>query len=118
MWLDLDGFHLAEAPEAPPLTSIMWAWRPADEQVTAYRLRLDGDVTFLATLDVEAGGGDALSAWGDRGQVAAAKDHAAAAGGPDPTTLKLRYAVDATDGSVPIPSIGRNRHEPGRGPTP
>lgn len=103
MWLDLDGFHLTGAPENPPLTSIMWAWRQAGQGTTAYRPRLDGGVTFLATLAVRAGDGDELCAWGDRGQVAAAKDHAAATGVPDPTTLQLRYAVDAPDGSVPIP---------------
>ncbi len=48
LWQDLDGLHVAAAPDAPPPTSILWAWRPDSWLV---RARLDGSVAFVAVHD-------------------------------------------------------------------
>jgi len=48
LWQDLDGLHASPAPQAPPLTSILWAWRPDSWLV---RARLDGDIAFVAVHD-------------------------------------------------------------------
>jgi hypothetical protein len=48
LWQDLDGLHVAEAPDSPPPTSILWAWRPDSWLV---RARLDGDIALVAVND-------------------------------------------------------------------
>lgn len=51
LWQDLDGVHVAEPPERPPLTSIFWAW-PHDPRLgPLVRCRLDGEGAYVATLD-------------------------------------------------------------------
>ncbi len=45
LWQDLDSLHVSEAPETPPPTSILWAWR-ADSWLI--RARLDGDTALVA----------------------------------------------------------------------
>lgn len=51
LWQDLDGLHASAAPAAPPPTSIVWGWRPDG---TLLRVRLDGDMAFVAELDAVA----------------------------------------------------------------
>ena len=52
LWQDQDGLHVAQAPEQPPLTSILWGW--ADDRLV--RVRLDGDTVYAATVDKGAQG--------------------------------------------------------------
>lgn len=101
MWQDLDGFHLDQAPDRPPLTSIMWAWCHANSPPTAFRLRLDGDVFYLASIPIPAEGWREFTPWGDRGEVAGAKT--LAGGRLDPTTQTLRHVADDGAGLAPIP---------------
>ena len=48
LWQDLDGLHVAPAPDNAPPTSILWAWRPDSWLV---RARLDGEIAFVAVHD-------------------------------------------------------------------
>jgi hypothetical protein len=78
LWQDLDGVHVAPAPEEPPPTSILWAWsdqRGADgvpEQL--WRARIEGDTVFVAQPRVDDDGQSdvvrrQLVTWGDLAQV-------------------------------------------------
>lgn len=108
MWQDLDGFHLEALPDQLPHTSILWAWSNTKGLTVAYRLRLDDKVVYLASIEVPSESGECLSVWGGRGEVAAAHDHAAEMGAPDPTALALRYVTDdPPGGAVPIPFYWR-----------
>ena len=48
LWQDLDGLHVAPAPDVAPPTSILWAWQPDRLLV---RLRLDGQTAYVAVHD-------------------------------------------------------------------
>jgi len=45
-WADLDGFHVAAAPAAPPISTHLWAWR----QQWWLRARLDTDRVVAGVL--------------------------------------------------------------------
>jgi hypothetical protein len=55
LWQDVDGLHVAPAPESPPPTSILWGWRDN----CLLRVRLDGDATFIAVHDISDAEGTA-----------------------------------------------------------
>lgn len=51
LWQDLDGLHVEPVPADAPPTSIMWGWRGDSLLV---RVRLDGDVAYVAVHDATA----------------------------------------------------------------
>jgi hypothetical protein len=53
LWQDLDGLHVESAPASPPPTSLLWGWHGDTHLV---RVRLDGDIAFVAVHTVAAGG--------------------------------------------------------------
>lgn len=57
LWQDLDGLHVSAAPAAAPPAPIVWGWRPDG---TLLRVRLDGDVAFVAELDAVSAAGEAV----------------------------------------------------------
>lgn len=51
-WADLDGLHLAPAPDAVPPTTHLWAWWPDGD---CARLRIDETQAYTAVLRVTGG---------------------------------------------------------------
>lgn len=45
-WQDLDGLHLAAAPDAAPIATHLWGWSPD----RYFRARIDGEHAYLAAL--------------------------------------------------------------------
>lgn len=45
-WADLDGWHIAAAPDNPPLTTHLWAWSPGRWA----RVRMDGESGVVGLL--------------------------------------------------------------------
>jgi hypothetical protein len=86
LWQDLDGLHVEHAPEEPPYTSILWAWRPDSWLV---RVRLDGSTVFVAVHDGNASTATPAVPW-DAGDSQSAGD--------------LRVA--ASRGRGPVPADG------------
>jgi hypothetical protein len=119
LWQDLDGLHVSRAPDAPPCTSIMWGWRPDSWLV---RVRLDGDVAFVAVDDGSGVGLSATVPWDAGGDGAVGGDGRIAASrgrGPDPRyggagAVYEQVVVDGFDGATgPITFIRRARQADG-----
>lgn len=104
LWQDLDGLHVAAAPSDPPHTSILWGWR---EDSLLVRVRLDGDVGYVAVCDpgthpVETVPWDGRP--GGDGRIAARRGPAAAAGGAGAVYEQLVVDGDG-DGTGPVTFI-------------
>lgn len=104
LWQDLDGLHVASAPDEPPRTSILWGWR---EDALLVRLRLDGDVAYVAVHQPD-GHAVATVPWNVRpdgdGRVAASRGPSAALGGAGAGYEQI--VVDgAEDGTGPVTFI-------------
>ena len=103
LWQDLDGLHTEPAPQAAPLTSILWGWR--DEFLI--RVRLDGDTAYVAIL-LAPGEGTETVPWDLRregdGRVAGLRGPATKTGTPFGKFEQL--IVDGTaEGSGPVTFI-------------
>lgn len=55
LWQDLDGLHVEPAPETPPPTSILWAWR---DDGWLIRARLDADTALISVHYADPSGTD------------------------------------------------------------
>ena len=107
LWQDLDGLHLAPAPEDSPHTSILWAWTPLGSGGPLWRVRLDGDTCCLAERQPDGQHGEPLLPWGEEQQIRDARRRARVSGAPDPVDITLHQVVSNIAGAVPIPFFYR-----------
>lgn len=69
LWQDLDGLHVEPPPADPPPASSLWGWRGESALV---RVRLDGDIAYVATHDPATSKLTAVVPWSHSdGRVAA-----------------------------------------------
>lgn len=98
LWQDLDGLHVEPAPPQAPLTSILWAWADTGAML---RVRLDGDIGYVATCPADVTT-TAVLPWGpDDGRVHAVRRAVSSGAGLD---LRLdQYLDDGLDsGTGPV----------------
>lgn len=51
-WQDLEGLHLAAAPDAAPISTHLWGW----SSNRCFRARIDGEHAYLAALTQDGSG--------------------------------------------------------------
>jgi len=100
LWQDLDGVHRAAPPMSAPHTSTVWGWTASGGMV---RLRLDGDIAYVATCAAAVTGRRGLKPW-------SAGDHRVDAIRPPKALDQLEsleevVVDDVTDGAGPITFI-------------
>lgn len=100
-WQDLDGAHIEQSPQDPPLTSVMWGW-PKVGNGPLIRLRLDGATAYLAFYQpAPEDRGELLVAWG--GQDKRVRQVRFAGGSLALSSLRWRrFSEPVVAGTVPV----------------